>query len=586
MRKTRFEFRYLVILFLFFFHSGSVLSQDPVFVAVVSSTRIMQHSVFEIQFELQNATSNEFQPPDFKNFKVISGPSLSSSTVIVNGKVTRGASWSYSLLATTPGTHTIGQATVVAGRRKLASRPVTVTVVESQTAASGSVQPGQGPIQLIAHVAPRDYYPGQQIVLEYKLLFTENIQSVNTLSEDDYADFFIQPFNSFSREATYETVNDITYVSRIIKAIALYPHQSGSYTIDPMILTAGVSAPYPANQGFFAMRRLHNIQVASPPLTINILPLPVDPDPSGFSGAVGQYEISTIQAGNPRISTDDDFTWRIEIKGNGDSRRWDPPAVIANGPFEMYDPRIIEDKAMDTDGAIIHSRIIEYTMIPREAGDFNVHVPFRFFNPETKQYETVHSDTIALQVSQGTLSPRSIVRDTMNAAPLPLKTVSSLHLNDRFWFSIPHLLLFGILVTGTFWGLWISYKRKVEASLSPEDRIRSLSSRTARHQLEQIELAKSDITDESFFEKLTETYYKFLSDKFNIPPADLDLDKIDPYLTQYNVPSDVKMHAIDFFQQCLSLRYGGIPSGSSREELIERCRTIIDELDPYAQLHI
>lgn len=562
------------------------MPQDPTFIAIVSSTRIVQHSVFEIQFELQNATSNDFQPPDFDNFKVISGPALSSSTVIVNGKVTRGVSWMYSLLATTPGTHTIDPATVVAGRRKLASRPVNVTVIESNDAASGTAQPGQGPIQLVAHVAPGDYYPGQQIVLEYKLLFTENIQSVNTVSEDDYADFFIQPFNSFSREATYETVNGITYVSRIIKAIALYPHQSGSYTIDPMILTASVSAPYPANQGFFAMRRLHNIQVASPPLTINILPLPVDPDPSGFSGAVGQYELSTMQAGNPRISTDDDFTLRIEIKGNGDSRRWDPPAIKANGPFEMYDPGIIDDKAADTEGAILHSRIIEYTMIPREAGDFKVHVPFRFFNPETKQYETVHSDTIMLQVSQGNLSPRSIDRDTISAAPLPLKKVSFLHLNDRFWISIPHLLLFGILVTGTFWGLWISYKRKMEASLSPAERIRSLSSRTARHQLEQLEISKSEITNESFFEQLTEIYYKFLSEKFNIPPADLDLDKLDSYFSQYNIPPEVRTQAIDFFHQCLSLRYGGIPSGSSREELIERCRVIIDELDPYAHPHI
>src|SRR5688500_3427968 len=387
---------------------------------------------------------------------------MGSSTMIINGEVTRSQSWAYSLLATKSGKFTIGSAQAIAGRKKISSRPVTVNVVAAEDmAASGIRSPGQEPIKLIAYVKPGDYYPGQQIVLEYKLLFRENIQSVNTVAEDDYADFFVQNFNSFSNEVSYEDINGVRFASRIIRALALFAHQSGSYTIDPMVAIVGINAPYPGNQGFFTMRRLHNMQVVSEPLIIDILPLPADPTPASSSGAVGQYEMTTLPVPSTSISTDDDFILRIQIKGNGDSRRWDPPAVVSDGAFEIYEPRILEDKMMDEKGSIVHSRVIEYVMIPQQAGDFNLHVPFRFFNPATRQYETITSETIHLNVRQGRNMPRHAAIDsTGKPIAMPVKPVRNIKTDDRFWLSIPHLFLFSILLVGTGFGMWVSYKRK------------------------------------------------------------------------------------------------------------------------------
>jgi hypothetical protein len=533
-----------------------------------------------VQFELQNANGQNFQPPDFSQFNVVGGPMMSSSTTIINGKVSRGESWSYSLLAPKAGTFTIGPASVVAGRKKLMSKPININVVAAdERGTTGTHIGGEGPIKLVAYVKPGDYYPGQQIVLEYKLLFTENIQSVNTLAEDDYADFFVQHFNSFSKEATYENIDGVTYVSRIIKGLSLFAHQSGTYTIDPMVLMATISAAGPGNQGFFAMRKMHNIQVASEPLTITILPLPTVRDSSQYSGAVGQYTLSKLQTSNISLSTDDDFTIRIEIKGNGDSRRWDPPAVVTNGEFDIYDPRIIEDNILDVEGAIQHSRIIEYNLIPLKAGEFDVHIPFSFFNPSTKSYETVQSDNFHLIVAQGSLQARRVRPDTTIMQPLPVRKVKLLQFNDQFWLSIPHLLLFGILVAGTGWGVLTLYRRRKEENISPVERLRSQSSRHARTKLEALEKASTPTDQQAFFESLTETYYRFLTEKFSIPPAELDEENIRKYLIQSKVPETIRERALVFFNECLSLRYGGLPYGSSREVLINTCRNIIDELD-------
>src|SRR6187549_2255085 len=297
------------IFFLLFLFSTatSLFSQSPVFTASVSSSKVEQHTVFEVMFELQNATSNDFLPPSFEDFKVVGGPSVGSSTMIVNGAVSQSQSWSYAVLATKQGTFTIGPASVVAGRKKLFSKPVTIAVgAPNKSNQQGSSTSSKDPVILKAELDASTYYPGQQIVLTYRLLFNENVQTVSTLVEDDYADFFVQNFGDFSREATFENVNGIQYTSRILKSMALFAHQSGTYTITPMRMSVGINAPFPGNQGFFNMRRIQDIDVGSEPVTVTILPLP-DGAPVSYTGAVGQYQLSTV-GGQTNITTDEALT--------------------------------------------------------------------------------------------------------------------------------------------------------------------------------------------------------------------------------------------------------------------------------------
>ena len=270
---------------------------------------------------------------------------------------------------------------------------------------------------------------------------------------------------------------------------------------------------------------------------------------------------------------------RIEIKGNGDSRRWDPPAVVSDGAFEIYDPRILEDKMTDENGSVMHTRVIEYVMIPQQSGEFNVHVPFRFFNPETKQYETITSETIRLSVTQGRNVRRNVLPDTTrNPISMQVKPVRNIKIDDRFWLSVPHLFLFGLLVVGTGYGMWISYKRKRESEIPAHERKRSAAARNARQQLEALHKTVG-ITDSQFNERITEVYYKFLSEKFNILPADLDAEKITPHFTKSGVPASVSQRAVLFYNECLSLRYGGVFAGYTREQLVQKCREIVDDLD-------
>jgi hypothetical protein len=580
VRKGNFKTGINLILFFFLLTADlSLLAQDPVFVANVSATKVAQHSVFDVQFELQNATGSAFQAPGFQDFRVVGGPSIGSSTMIVNGEVSRSQSWSYSLLAAKAGKFIIGPATVVAGRKKFSTRPITIEVVAAKDLASqGSSSPSKEPVILKAELDARTYYPGQQIILTYRLLFRENVQTVSTLQEDDYGDFFIQHFSDFSREATIETVNGLQFTSRIVKSLALFAHQSGTYTIDPMVMSVGINAPFPGNQGFFTMRRIQDVQVATEPLQVTILPLPSDA-PTTFSGAVGDYTMRIIP-GSTDITTDQAFSFQLELTGNGDARRWEVPRPSASGSFETYEPKILEDKVFDAGNQVSHFRVVDYKMIPASPGEYKVYVPFTYFDPARKQYVTITSDTISLHVTQGTgLRADSLPQQGVQAKPVELMPVRSVWLQDKFWVSPLHLLLFGLILSGSAFGVFTMYKRKREDQIPEAEKVRKTAGQRAISQYNQLEKHMQEMTSGDFFARATEVYYTFLMDRFMIPSSELDEARLPLYLERSGVPGETAERTLHFFRQCLAVRYGGIPGGYSREEMLKECRDMIGLLE-------
>ncbi len=555
-----------------------LLAQDPVFTARVSAKKVPQHTVFDIQFELQNGSGTGFTAPYFTDFEVVGGPSVGSSMMSINGKVSQSQTWSYSLLAVKQGKFTIDPASVIAGRKKLTTRPLYVEVVEPRDInQNGSSTTSNEPVLLRAEINAEHYYPGQQIILTYRLLFRENVQTVTTISEDDYADFFIQNFTGFSREPTYETIQGIQFTSRIVKSMALFAHQSGTYTISPMLMNAGINAPFPGNQGFFTMHRIQEIQIASEPLTITILPLPPDA-PTSFSGAVGQYKILT-NPGNQQMSTDDAYSFRIEITGNGDSRRWDPPSAITTGNLEAYDPKILEDRLMDIDNQMVHIRTIEYQLITTIPGQFTVFVPLSYFDPEQKKYITISSDTLSIEVTQGNHNPdETKAENEANIDAPPLMKLRNNWLKDQFWISIPHLFIFGLILTGSLLSLIVAYHRKLENKIPEAEKLKSEAGRFARNQFDRLEQSSMEIPDKEFFEQAVEIYYKFLVNRFGIPPSELDESNLSGYLGRAGLTVENTQKASLFFHQCLTVRYGGTPGGFTREEMLQRCREIVGQL--------
>jgi len=69
------------------------------FYAVCNADEVILGSYFNIEFVIENASPDDFMPPDFKGFMVLTGPNRSSQVSIINGHRSQKESFGYTLIA-------------------------------------------------------------------------------------------------------------------------------------------------------------------------------------------------------------------------------------------------------------------------------------------------------------------------------------------------------------------------------------------------------------------------------------------------------------------------------------------------------
>ncbi|MCB0546536.1 MAG: BatD family protein [Phaeodactylibacter sp.] len=102
---------------------------DATFRVEVSSDSILMGNYFKVTFSLESAGGENFQPPIFSGFDVVSGPNYSSSFSMVNGKASQSVSYTYYLRPRDVGNYYIEPASIAVGEKVLETIPVAVTVV-------------------------------------------------------------------------------------------------------------------------------------------------------------------------------------------------------------------------------------------------------------------------------------------------------------------------------------------------------------------------------------------------------------------------------------------------------------------------
>lgn len=116
------------ILPLLLFALGSVHTQEATFSVRVSNDSILLGNRFSVTFSLQNGQGEDFFFPDFDGFVKAGGPSISSQTNIMNGKVSQSIQYTYQLEAHEVGDYYIEPASVKVGDNYLETQPLLIRV--------------------------------------------------------------------------------------------------------------------------------------------------------------------------------------------------------------------------------------------------------------------------------------------------------------------------------------------------------------------------------------------------------------------------------------------------------------------------
>ncbi len=106
----------------------TISAQDIVFKQELTQDTILWGNIIQLRYSVENV-AGDFEAPSFEGFHVVSGPNVSSSFSMINGRVSQSASYTYYLRPISEGIHQIDAAYLKNGDSSWSTSPIEIVVL-------------------------------------------------------------------------------------------------------------------------------------------------------------------------------------------------------------------------------------------------------------------------------------------------------------------------------------------------------------------------------------------------------------------------------------------------------------------------
>lgn len=500
---------------------------------------------------------------------------------IINGTVNSSVQHRYALIPLREGTFTLGPFSIDYEGKSYRTAGVRVEVTSggtraqspgsgSSTAPSGGL--GAHALRLELSVPQREVYLHERVPVDLTLHVgaarVADLQYPTVAAEGLSLEKFQEPTKR------QQVLDGETYQLLEFRSTAV-PLRAGALALGPGSMQMNVLTPRrspfgkdPFFQHFadpFAERR--PVEVRSEPVMLNVLPLPEEGRPAGFSGAVGTFTLE-VSASPTELTAGDPITLRLRLAGSGNLADASPPELSSTDGFRTYEThplKAAEAEAGDT-------KSYEQVLIPNDSSVGSIPpVHFSYFDPRTRRYETVQSQPIALVVRPPSKAPRAEVFAGGTAPPTaPNEELGRdiVYIKDdpgtwtargTPWYGRPLFLLWQpvplILLAAAVW-----YDRRRQRLTGDIRYARfSRAGKEARRGLALAESALRSADAPAFYDAISRTMLAYLAAKLDLPPGAISAEAA----AQRGIPPDCVRHIAEFLARCEVVRFA--PSGSNSD---------------------
>lgn len=571
----------LTALFLLLFPWAGKAQDNISFEAFTDAKQVVLNGYFEVTFILKNANGTEFTPPPFKDFTVLAGPGTMSSTSIINGAITREMGYTYTLQPQKPGKFTIGSASVRANGKKIESAPVSIEVVKGAAGTAGQAS-GEEAVFVRLEVNKTDLFIGEQLLLDFKLYTSVPIDGYDIREEPEYQGFYAQELKRFDSRTLREVINGKQFTTKVLRRIALFPQQTGTMNISPARIQLAIVEENDRT-GFFFNRSVRPVFFTTNSLEINVSALPPG-SPQDFSGAVGNYDFQA-SIDQKQLSTDDAFTVKLFITGDGDVKRIQPPVLLLSDSFEVYSPRVISDTLLEEQGALLGKKMFEYLVLPSYPGDFLLTPSFTYFDNEQKKYVTKRSDTFDIKIRQGSDKHSPADGDPARRAAAKedihfIKTNTTLKQRQSPLISNPVFLgLSGFPLIVLVGVLFFRKKQKSKDETDYTLLKKKLASKEAQKRLAIAHQLLQNGNHRAFYDEISKASLGYVCDKLEIPLSQLTKENVREKLLSLNVSDALISDFIHLLEQCEMALFAGIKTNDEMQVNFEKALSVIANIE-------
>ena len=570
--------------------SWPAFAQTPELVTTVSKNKLGLNQRLKIQFTINQQGADNFEPPNFKNFRIVSGPSQSISQSWINGKASFSQSYSYIIKPLNKGEFIIPYASINLNNKILKSNPIKVIVLDPVEIPKDPNDPNyiaQQNVHLVAEISKSNPYVGEGIYVEYRLYVSQNI-SVSDFSfteSPQYNGFWNQDIKIRGLNAKNGTYNGEQYRYVVLQKALLIPTKSGKLTIDPIKMDIVIGVPT-GRGDFFGNPIVRNVtkSFASAKKFIQSKALPIEGKPESFNGAVGDFNF-VVSSSKNILKSNESATVSVKVTGNGNLKLFELPEIKTPSELEVFTPEQKEKITINSRG-IKGSVTKNYTVVPQFKGKYKIpSTEFSYFDLKENKYVSLNSEDLFVEVLEGKeLVTNSDMDSTTKKEIIVtgdnfryIQTNSTFHqaIQSDFYTSKLYYLLLVLPLLFIPVGIAIARKNKARSNDVLGNRLRK-ADRLAKKYLSE---AKKQLgTKEAFYVALEKALHNYLKAKLKIETSDISREKITELLKKEGVNENDINSFIDVFNSCDMARYSPVTEVGMKDDF-EKSKSVITQID-------
>jgi hypothetical protein len=600
----------LLLITLMIFGAGRLAAQSISFKAKAPNTVVMG-TPFQLTYSINTmADPNELRLPDISGFEVIAGPYTASSQQSINGQYSSSMAFTYMLMPKKLGTFSIGAASILVNKQRLVSNGISIKVLpqdksskgNSGGSSTGEPQQSNTPsaslssqdVFMRANVSKTKVFEQEAFLVTYKLYSLPDVLGSEDFKLPDFKGFVMQKIDlPNDQQPRLENVNGHNYTTFVLYQVLLFPQRSGTYDIDK---ASGTFSFRLRNQ-----RKVHSIfddffdtyqdvkrTLIAPPIRINVQPLPTAGKPAGFSGTVGDFHLNA-QIDKTSLKTNESLTVRVTISGTGNLKLINTLPLKFPQDFETYEPKVDMNYHTTTSG-VSGTKTMEFLAIPRQPGDFVIEpVTFSYFDVASRSYKTMSTPEYKIHVDKGvgggnsTLVDNSTQKENIKILNKDIRyidtnnfTVSKRH---EFLVGSPAFWLFYLIPLFLAIVLFFLFRKQARDSANLALVRNRKANKMALKRLKLAAIYLKDKKKELFYDEVLKACWGYLSDKLNIPMADLTKENMQSELVNHDVNENSISRLMELLHTCEFARYAPSSGSDAMDKLFADGVSIIEELE-------
>lgn len=564
----------------------TLLAQEVTFVAKANKV-VELNEQFQLSFTV-NANGRGFKPPNLSAFRA-NGPSTSTSSSFrsINGKMTQSVenSFIYYMQARKIGKFTIGSAQITVDGKTYKSNPITIEVVKGSAGNTANNNSGttnsetgseKGDIFVTVGLNKTSVYQGEGIVATVRIYTRESLSGFQDIKMPDYQGFWSQEIPTAQNIQLQRTkYNGKVYSMGVLQKSLLFPQRVGIIKIDPAKIEALVRKETGRRTFWGPQYKEVVVNLRSAARTVKVKPLP-DGKPESFNGAVGDFSFSA-EVDKTELKTNDAARLKLRISGNGNLKLIDPLEVKFPPDFEVYDPQV-ENNIKNTVGGAKGSTTIEYVVIPRVAGEFTIPpIEFSYFDPDKKRYITKKSDELLFKIEKSADGEFGAGGDAISFTKKDVQMLGNdiRHIKENrfsisrvgsvFYASLNFYLSYaGILLL--FVLIFFIRRKQIQRNADVVSVKNRRANKISRKRLKKANKFLRENKKEAFYDEILMALWGYVSDKLNIPRAELSRDNILETFAERQINKDLSDKFIKVLDDCEFAKYS--PSGEADMALV------------------